>query len=127
MKKILPFLLILLIVIFGFGGFLIFKTADQVSKIDQAPVHMEKVRDGKYTGESESPLVKVEVEVSVKENKIQDIQIIRHECGQGEKAEGIIASIQEKNDVEVDDVSGATVSSQLLKDATRKALRKGLD
>lgn len=88
---------------------------------------MEKVRDGKYTGESESPLVKVEVEVSVKENKIQDIQIIRHECGQGEKAEGIIASIQEKNDVEVDDVSGATVSSQLLKDATRKALRKGLD
>ncbi|CDZ74525.1 FMN-binding domain [Peptoniphilus sp. ING2-D1G] len=127
MKKILIFMLLGLIFILGLGVFMFFKTAAQVSEIDKTPVDIEKVRDGKYIGKSETALVKVEVEVSVEENKIEDIKIIKHECGKGEKAENIVATIIENNDVEVDGISGATVSGELIKDAIRKALRKGLD
>lgn len=126
MKKILRGFSVIMVLALAFAGIMIFKTASQVAKIDKSPVEMGAVKDGTYTGRSESPLVKVEVEVSVNQGQIEDIQILGHQCGQGEKAEDIISVILDQNTVEVDAISGATVSSELIKDAVRKALRAGL-
>ncbi|MCR4865338.1 MAG: FMN-binding protein, partial [Lachnospiraceae bacterium] len=48
-----------------------------------------------------------------------------HECGKGKIANVIVEDMIEKDDVEVDAVSGATFSSEVIKDAVRNALRKG--
>ncbi len=124
-KKILRLLLIILIVIGGFAAFKLFQTAKQLEKIDKTPVEIEKLQDGRYKGKSETELVKVEVDVLVSQGKIKDIELIKHECGRGQKARAILDRIIEENDIEVDSISGATVSSEIIKDALRKALREG--
>ena len=63
--------------------------------------------------------------VSVSSVDISDIEILRHECGKGKIANVIVEDMVEKDDVEVDAVSGATFSSEVIKDAVRSALRKG--
>ena len=85
-----------------------------------------KYADGVYEGESETELVKVKVSVEVKDGTIKDVKILKHDCGLGGPANALADKIKEKNDVEIDAVSGATASSKVIKDAVRKALRKGI-
>lgn len=122
-KKLFGILLMLLILICGFVFSLVYKTTSQLDKIDTTPVDVQKVKDGTYRGKSETELVKVDLEVVLSHGKIDDIKIIRHDCGRGQEAEAILDRIIEKNDIEVDAISGATLSSELIKDAVRKALR----
>ncbi len=116
---------ILILLIIGISS-VVGKMHQQLAKIDQTPVDLSLVADGTYEGESETELVKASVRVTVKEGAIKDIEILRHECGKGKPAEQMLLRMIEKNDVEVDAVSGATASSAVLKDAVRNALRKGL-
>lgn len=71
-------------------------------------------------------MVKVTVSVSVKNGTIENVDILKHECGKGKPADAIALDIVTENSTEVDAVSGATMSSEVIKDAVRKALRKGL-
>ena len=117
---------IFVIIILSFIGIILGKMKKQLERIDTTPVDIAQVADGIYTGESETELVKVAVNVTVKDGKIENIDILKHECGKGKPAERIIESIIQKNNVEVDAVSGATVSSAVIQDAVRTALRKGI-
>ena len=112
----------LLVISFGVS---VFKMKGQLDEIDRTPVDMTRVSDGVYEGHSETELVKVDVQVTVEGGMIEDIKILKHECGKGKPAEALLDIIIEKNDVEVDAVSGATASSEVIKDAVRKALRNG--
>ena len=58
--------------------------------------------------------------------RIEDIEILKHECGKGYPADVIVSDMIKDNTVEVDAVSGATMSSEVIKDAVRDALRSGL-
>lgn len=69
--------------------------------------------------------VYVEVEVSVTEHKITNIKIIEHENGLGGKAEKIVDNIISRQSLEVDAVSGATVSSKCIIKAIENALQSG--
>ena len=117
---------IFVIIILSFIGIILGKMKKQLEQIDTSTVDISQVADGIYTGESETELVKVAVNVTVKDGKIENIDILKHECGKGKPAERIIESIIHKNSVEVDAVSGATVSSAVIQDAVRTALRKGM-
>ena len=114
------------IIILSFIGIILGKMKKQLEQIDTSTVYISQVADGIYMGESETELVKVAVNVTVKDGKIENIDILKHECGKGKPAERIIESIIQKNNVEVDAVSGATVSSRVIQDAVRTALRKGM-
>ena len=114
------------IIILSFIGIILGKMKKQLEQIDTSTVDISQVADGIYMGESETELVKVAVNVTVKDGKIENIDILKHECGKGKPAEHIIESIIQKNNVEVDAVSGATVSSRVIQDAVRTALRKGM-
>lgn len=102
------------------------ETDQLVYKIEIIPVEIAEVADGKYKGYSEAGPVKAEVSVQVKEGKLENIELIRHERGLGGKAEKIIETIVEENNVDVDAVSGATLSSEVIKNAVRNALSKGV-
>ena len=97
----------------------------QVNSFDRSSIDLSQVKDGVYEGHSETDMVKVDVRVTVSDGDISDIEILRHECGKGKIANTIVDEMVEKDDVEVDAVSGATFSSEVIKDAVRSALRKG--
>lgn len=88
-------------------------------------VEMAAVRDGIYTASASNGLVKAAVSVEVSNGRILDISIIEHEHLLGKKAEKITESIISQQSLEVDAVSSATYSSNVLRKAVENALRKG--
>ena len=97
----------------------------QVNSFDKTRIEISQVQDGVYEGKSETDLVKVEVRVTVSNGEISDLEILKHECGLGKPAEEMIPTMIQKNDVEVDAITNATYSSEVIKDAIRNALRNG--
>ena len=78
-----------------------------------------------YLGKAETTFVKVEVEVEVIDHKIVKSNLVKHDNGLGKKAERIIEDMISLNTYEVDAVSGATSSSEVIKSAVSDALAKG--
>ena len=99
------------------------KEYNELKGFDQTPVELDNVVDGVYEGSSETTLVKVNVRVTVKDGSIENIEILKHECGKGLPANIIVNDMISRNEIDVDAVSGATVSSEVIKDAVRNALR----
>ncbi|MBP5310656.1 MAG: FMN-binding protein [Lachnospiraceae bacterium] len=129
MKRSLKILLMIPAVfalfIFTICAVIFIRMNSQVKSFDRSEVDVSQVKDGIYEGRSETDMVKVDVKVTVSDGDISDIEIVRHECGKGKIANVIVDDMVEKDDVEVDAVSGATFSSEVIKDAVRSALRKG--
>lgn len=86
-------------------------------------LNLSVIQDGNYTGEYNSPMIKVKTEVTVKDNSITEINIIKHECGLGKKAESIVKDIVKNQSLQVDGVSGATHSSNGIKLSIKEALQ----
>ena len=87
------------------------------------PIELSKVEDGIYKGKYSSIPVSAAVQVTVENHRIISIRIIKHVNGQGSKAESIIDEIVRTQSIDVDVISGATYSSQVIKQAVSKALR----
>ena len=87
---------------------------------------LSKVKDGTYKGKVETMLVKVELEVSVKNHKIISISIIKHDNGKGKPAEAIIDDIVKDNSTDVELIAGATMSSLVIRAAVIDAVNKGI-
>lgn len=122
MKKLVK-ILIGIIGVFIFFMFCMFvMMRNDMKNLNYHELNMDTVDDGIYHGKSETTLVKVEVEVEVKNNRIIRIDILKHDNGFGEKAEQIITYIIDKNTYDVDAVSGATSSSEVIKSAVSNAL-----
>jgi len=97
----------------------------EMDEIVYEKVDMTKVADGVYQGSTLTALVKVEVEVTVVNHKITKIVLLKHENGRGAAAETITDEMIAKNSYEVDAISSATTSSEVIKSAVSKALAKG--
>ena len=82
--------------------------------------------DGKYTAES-SGWTGMSVEVEIRRGKIERIQVLRAK-GSTKFSDRVVQSMPGKivkaGQIEVDDVTGATLSSRSLKEAVRLALEK---
>lgn len=126
MKKIIKYGVILLALILVLCIFMFAKESKEVNELQFNTVDISEIRDGIYYGEENTTLVKAAVEVTVKEGKIQEVTLVRHDNGLGEKAEKIINSIRDKNTYDVDCISGATISSQVIKRAVNDALVRQL-
>ena len=87
---------------------------------------LSKVEDGTYKGKVETMLVKVELEVSVKNHKIISISIIKHENGKGKPAEAIVDAIVKDNSTDVELIAGATMSSLVIRAAVIDAVTNGI-
>lgn len=86
-------------------------------------------KDGTYTGEADGFGGMVAVEVTVKDGKIEAVEVTSAEKEDGAylaMAEDIIPKIIEAQSAEVDTISGATFSSTGIKDATEQALEQAV-
>ena len=124
-KILLTIVIIFALIVISTVTVVSIRMTGQVKAFDKSSIDLSKIADGVYYGHSETDLVKVEVQVTVTDGTIKDIEIIKHECGKGRPAEAIINDMMKNNEIEVDAVSGATMSSEVIKDAVRNALRSG--
>lgn len=117
---------ILILMISGTYIWLRTQAQRQLEAMVYETIHMDRIQDGIYIGETDAGLVYVKVEVVIKDRKIEDIQILAHRNGMGEKAESIILKMLEENSYDVEAVSGATMSSEALKSAVGKGLKASM-
>lgn len=132
MKKVLIIIGCVLgavVVICAVAFFIMMNSAKSViSEVDNMNiVDLNTVKDGTYTGDKDAGLVKVEVKVTVKDHKIENIDLVKHDNGKGKPAEAMIDEMIKDNTCDVDGVSGATLSSCSIKAAVNDALSKGVE
>ena len=120
MKRFILFSVILLIIIVIIG------CSSTFASIKPSLPDISNKQDGTYRGEyslPKSPLSAV-MDVTVRNHIITDINIVKHNCSPvGKKSETIIGKIIEKQSLDVDVVSGATLSSKTLLMAVQNALQ----
>lgn len=81
-----------------------------------------KLADGKYVGAYDAGYIYAEVEVTLQHGKIINIEIVEHRNERGKPAERIVDEIIKEQSTDVDAVSGATNSSNVIKKAVEAAL-----
>ena len=126
-KKILLILGIFLILIIAFGVAFFFRARQMVKRIDSVvimDVDLTQIADGIYAGQFGDFLVDVQLEVTVKNHKIERIEIIKQRAGPGYEAIETIDRIIDAQSPKVDVVTGATGSSKSIMIAVQNALTK---
>lgn len=122
-KKKIGIILICVILFVSIGIKVVLNSlVDNVNSITVLSPDLANISDGMYVGEYSVTPVRVKVEVFVTEHKITDIKIIEHENGLGSKAEKIVNDVISEQSLEVDAVSGATVSSKCILKAVENAI-----
>ena len=95
------------------------------ANIEGGRIPSNGIRDGIYEGEAKDGLVKVIAEVTIQNQRITDIKLIKHRTWKGKAAEDIIPNrIINEQSTRVDAVSGATISSRAIMNAVEAAVRK---
>ena len=87
-------------------------------------------KDGTYTGEADGFGGTVAVEVTVKDGKIEAVEVTsaeKEDSAYLAMAEDIIPKIIEAQSAEVDTISGATFSSTGIKNAAEQALEQAVE
>lgn len=126
MKKVIRIAVIFLCIVFiGVVGFKTWsaKLVKEARELEDVFIDLSKVEDGTYEGHSELGPVIVDVKVTVKKGRITEI--VNHQNGLGQSANVIVDEMVDKNTYDVDAVSGATVSSEIIMNAVNNALQKG--
>lgn len=117
---------ILLLMVGGIGVFVFnYKKMGQTISADYARVetiNLSKIDDGIYKGSYAQFLVGVDLEVTIKEHRIENIRIVKQNSGKGYEASDIVPRIIKAQSLKVDAVSGATGSSKTIIIAVHKAL-----
>lgn len=125
-KRILLFTAaILLLIGLIFTAVYLKKVSDYKKAVKEttlSDVDISDIPDGIYIGEYDVDFIYVKVEVTIQSGLITDIDILEHKNGRGKSAEIIADRIIEKQQIDVDAVSGATNSSTVIKKAVENAL-----
>ena len=127
MKMVLRITLIVIVLLISIG-FITYKIIDNNLKNlltrEIESINITEIDDGIYQGKYEVFPVSVELNVEVKDHQIIEIDIIKHDNGQGKPAESIINSVIEQNSIDVDVISGASYSSRTILQAISNALNQ---
>ncbi len=117
MKKILIIITVVLLIGLAIGAKFLMDVQsyqEQIAAMQISDIDLSNVPDGAYEGSYDAGLIKVEVLVAVKDHKISDIDLIKHDNGQGAPGEAVIPEVIESQSLQVDTVSGATNSSKVI-------------
>ena len=85
-------------------------------------VDLSKISDGKYIGTYDADLISAKVSVTVKDHKIEEVDLLEHKNGKGKPAEIIPEMVVKAQSLKVDTISGATNSSKTILKAIENAL-----
>ena len=89
-------------------------------------IDLTKVEDGVYEGQCDTGVVRVRVQVTIRNHQLESIELLEHENGRGTPAEAILDQMVQDQTTAVDAVSGATCSSKVIRKAVENAITAGL-
>ncbi len=96
----------------------------QLALSEISDVDLAAAEDGIYIGSYSAFPISVEVRVTIKNHIIKEIELLKHNNGQGQGAEIIPENVIEAQYLNVDSVSGATYSSKVILKAIQNAILK---
>ena len=120
-KKVLSLLVTILIttlVCFAAFAFLLRPQTLEIGTVD-----LNTVTDGEYIGVYQNKILIAVVKVCVKNHEIKDIEILEHKASYMEQAETIAGKVCAEQTLQVDAVSGATLTSDTVLKAIENALK----
>lgn len=112
----------IILFLFLAGKIVITSLVNEVNKISIVNPNLSNISDGNYIGEYSITPVYVKVEVTVENHIFTNINILEHDNGLGSSAESITNDIIQNQSLNVDAVSGATVSSKCILKAIENAI-----
>lgn len=129
-QKVVLGIVVIMAVVIGVGAIqfnkFIKESTAKVEAIHIETVDLSKVADGDFVGDCDTGAIYAKVKVQVKSGKIVNIDILEHKNGKGGPAEIIVDQIASQQSLDVDNISGATGSSRVIKKAVEVALKKGI-
>lgn len=93
-----------------------------VSEIQLKDVDLSNVPDGTYHGAFDAEVIAAEVDVTVKDNHITKVDLVKHKNDRGKPAEVLVDKVVETQKINIDTISGATNSSKVILKAIETAL-----
>ena len=111
----------------AYEGLVILADNTQAAYAKIGPVDLSVLEDGVYNGKAGGYICSMDLDVTVKDHCITDIHVNRQVNGGGKyRAPGMTDRIVKEQSVEVDTVSGATLTSKTILIAVHGALTGGL-
>jgi len=124
-SKVLLFIFVPIIAIIVIFAIFLFYGKEETLNLTITDIDLSKVTDGSYTGSYSKGRFSYKVEVTVKNNKIENITIVNKPYISLEDVpKKIISRVLEKQSLNVDVVTGATVTSKAILKAIENALSK---
>ena len=128
-KAVLIVISALLVITLFAGGLYLKSIGDYKAKVNALTfdeIDLTKVEDGVYEGQCDTGVVRARVQVTVRDHRMESIELLEHENGRGTPAEAILDQMLQNQTTAVDAVSGATCSSKVIRKAVENALAEGL-
>lgn len=120
LKKVLPF--IATVVITLLIAFVAIAILLRPQPLEIGSVDLNSVDDGEYIGICQNKILLAVVRVNVKGHKITNIEILEHKTSYMEQAKQIADDVCSRQSLNVDAVSGATLTSDTVLKAIESAL-----
>lgn len=93
-----------------------------IAAIQVQNVDLNTIADGEYYGDCDVDFIRVRVRVVVENHVITQLELVEHYNDRGAAASALPAKILEEQRVNVDAISGATASSNVIREAVYNAL-----
>lgn len=122
LKKVYPIIItavITLLIGFSFVAFLLRPQPLTIGTVD-----LNTVADGEYIGFCQNKILFALVKVDIKDHAITDIEVLKHKPSYMEQAKQIAGEVLMGQSLEVDAISGATLTSDTVLKAIENALQK---
>lgn len=116
--KVLTIVLLCVVVL----GVVVALNIPKPAKIPQ--LDLSTLSDGQYDGQFDNGLIAAEVAVVISDHRIETIDLLSHRYGMGQKAEAIVDDVISAQSLDVDAISGATLSSNTILKAIANALEE---
>lgn len=123
-------IVLVIIVVMGLGGAFIFTSGErrEGKNLPIAVVDFKKLNDGTYVGEYEGGQFKLranEVQVTVSSGQVTDIKLLKHKENQSpEFTNKLYSRVINSQSLQVDTISGATITSKAYLKSVENALVK---
>lgn len=128
-KAVLIVVSVLLVIGLLAGGLYLKSIGDYKAKVNALTfdeIDLTKVEDGVYEGQCDTGVVRARVQVTVRDHRLESIELLEHENGRGAPAEAILDQMLQNQTTAVDAVSGATCSSRVIRKAVENAIKASL-
>lgn len=119
-KNVLPYVFTVAITLFL--GFVIVAFVLRPQKLEISTVDLDTASDGEYVGVCQNKILFAVVKVKIQDHKITDVEVIEHKESYMEQARQIAERVCDEQSLNVDAISGATLTSDTVKKAIENAL-----